>query len=514
MTVDRLQARSRVPRVSSVALAWLALASGCDPATFDRIHKRDAGNDANIADASDAMSDAGDRASMSDSLRANDASQAPPPHTGNAGAGGQGGHASLEPKRSPERGAAGAAGSQPEPGAAPVAGSTESAAAGRAAGSGGTDGTAGSPAGDMPASGAGSSMAGSGTQGPTLDACGQEVPADPSRVHILSASVMELPALAQHPAVMPRGPGLTARFGDRVLWAFGRTLSNTSMPGVLGTSTSSFSTLDNPLNLDETQPGAAMPQPLVPDLPEDRAALEGSENLVYDLGSLIPTGDDQGLLFYTVNASTLLARLLGTRVARVYLDPAGGHSLLRVEPALDFVFDATKLTFRDGLLGVDGYVYLYACSQHDDSHFDCRVARAQRDLATLSSAYTFWTGGQWSADASAAAPVISEASGRISVSYNPYLSRYLAVHFVWILNEIRLEIAERPEGPWLRLGDVTVTPNPVTDALAFQLDAIEHPELATQCGKRLLLSYLGPTLSVAADGSKLFQLRPVALEFE
>jgi hypothetical protein len=340
--------------------------------------------------------------------------------------------------------------------------------------------------------------------GPARDPCGQLLPASPSASGIRDGGVTHLPAIAQHPSVAPRPPGVTAQLAGRLLWVFGGTSYADGSTTIWSPSSYTMSDRERPLELDEARIGASFASDFIPALPEDSAGLGAQESLAYAIGSLISISAQEALLFYSAaKASGLASTQLGTRVARVEM--AG--SAARAEPLAPLLFAPDAPPFRDGLLAPDGSLYLYACPRREDSYFDCRVARAPLASATASSGYQYWTSDGWSSDVAKAVVVLSDAAGQITVSYNPYLRRYLSVHFVWILSQIALDVAQRPEGPWTRFAELEVPANSV-GGLHFMVAAIEHPELAKECGRKLLISYQRPV------SEERNELRAIEVELE
>ena len=155
------------------------------------------------------------------------------------------------------------------------------------------------------------------------------------------------------------------------------------------------------------------------------------EALHYEIGSLVPVGPTELLLFYSPirrrrTGDQLVDEPLGTRVAHVKTDLKS----IWAESEPELVFPASAPSLRSGLLGRDGNVYLYSCPQQPNAQFDCVLARAPIGSATLARAYQYRTIGGWSNDLNVAVPVLQNAGPELSVSYNPYLRRYLAVFSV------------------------------------------------------------------------------------
>jgi len=338
-----------------------------------------------------------------------------------------------------------------------------------------------------------------------MDFCGQALPVDPSASGVREDSVLILPAIEQHPGVNPRGPAVSAQLGTRVVWMFGETVRRGSSSDVVASNSFTLSNFDRPLELEEALPGALPPLSFVPEPPSD-VALGPDDTLHYEIGSLITVGPTESLLFYSLSrraapGGELVDEALGTRVVRVKTDLSTFHA----EPEPGPVFPASAPSMRSGMLGRDGNVYLYGCRENADTQVDCLLARAPVGSAALARAYQYRIVGGWSNDLGVAVPVLKNARPELSVSYNPYLRRYLAVSLGGDDNQVVLQTAERPEGPFTPLSTVALPAQIANSAYPFRA-ALEHPELSSKCGRHLLLTYLNPT----GDGN--YELRPVELE--
>jgi Domain of unknown function (DUF4185) len=334
------------------------------------------------------------------------------------------------------------------------------------------------------------------------DLCGQLRPATPAESGIdPDGGVVFLGALAQSSQVQPRAVTDVSLLGDRYWWLFGAAYK---LDSLLLANTDSISTapLDRPYELAETLPGAGVPASFLPASVADRAQLSMYEQLQHMTGNVISTGVNDGLVFYSPgalsgDANGLALRPLGTRVASVHVD---NNQDAQVTPVSELLFGANAPSFRFGLRA-EGYIYLYGCPKRSsDSHFECLLARAPVNEATKAASYKFRTTGGWSNDLNAASTVLSDTRDEISVSYNPYLQRYLAAHLVWIQAKLRLQTAPRPEGPWETFADIPLPPPEGGQISHFA--GVEHPELSARCGRQLSLTYM----HARAVGSELRRL--------
>lgn len=327
--------------------------------------------------------------------------------------------------------------------------------------------------------------------GVAMDFCGQMLPADPSASGVAAESVLIYPALAQHPSVEPRGPAISGPVGARVMWIFGETRARGDASQVVADSSYTLSAFDRRYELGEAALDAPSPISFLPPHTSDLALLGEGDSLHYELGSLVTVGPTESLLFYSpsrriTTPEGVRDERIGTRVVRIKTDLTN----IFVEPQPELLFPASAPSMRFGLSGRDGNVYSYGCQERADHQFDCLLARAPVGSTNVARGYQYRTLGGWSNDLSSAVPVLKTAQAALSVSFNPYLRRYLAVFLVSGTNQIALHTAERPEGPFTQLATVVVPRGArATGELAT---ALEHPELASKCGKHLALTYLSP----------------------
>jgi hypothetical protein len=180
------------------------------------------------------------------------------------------------------------------------------------------------------------------------------------------------------------------------------------------------------------------------------------------------------------------------------------------------LFTAPEPLFGLAAFHGDGYVKLLACAAGDPSMgrdspgggpngggggrpsaaHPCTVARAPTAKSTQRAAYEFYVqagrnGGSWTSDVSLATPVVDGNDAQLSLSWNPYLSKFLLVHSVAFGNSVVLQTAQHVEGPWSERIEVAL-PAPLEWVDMF---AREHPSAAQQCGKRIIISHWSPTAS-------------------
>jgi hypothetical protein len=179
----------------------------------------------------------------------------------------------------------------------------------------------------------------------------------------------------------------------------------------------------------------------------------------------------------------------------------GGYTAMR---------NATSL-FKPGepLFGVAAhvgaaYVKLLGCkfkaaTATEPVSWPCFVARAPLDKVMERAAYEFYVvdaqGGSWSTQLARATAVVSASDATASISWNPYLNKFLVVNGVSFDNKVVMQAASSIEGPWTERVELAL-PKPKFTA---NLEVREHPSIAQRCGQRIFVSYWSPT-EVNQDG--------------
>ncbi|WP_235871032.1 DUF4185 domain-containing protein [Rhodococcus spongiicola] len=96
--------------------------------------------------------------------------------------------------------------------------------------------------------------------------------------------------------------------------------------------------------------------------------------------------------------------------------------------------------------GGDGYVYEFGTTSGRNGA--ARLARVPANPADLEdlNEYQYWTGTVWSPNIADAEPVIEEPVSELSVQWNDYLGKYIAMYTD--VGGLKIRLADHPEGPW------------------------------------------------------------------
>jgi hypothetical protein len=99
-------------------------------------------------------------------------------------------------------------------------------------------------------------------------------------------------------------------------------------------------------------------------------------------------------------------------------------------------------------------------------------------------------------------PVLDHVPSGLSVSYDSYLGKYLAVHSGGN-NDLVLRWSAAPTGPFQQLGSIETIKAAAKAGFGLTYDGLEHPTLRSSCDDTLYASYVLPLL--ASDGKSTQQ---------
>jgi hypothetical protein len=142
-----------------------------------------------------------------------------------------------------------------------------------------------------------------------------------------------------------------------------------------------------------------------------------------------------------------------------------------------------------------GRMFLYGTVQRGGRQ-QCYLARVSADAVEDPGAYEYLASAvpKWSRSIDNAVPIFDRMPSELSVSYNAHLGRYLAVHSLDLTGTIVARTSRTAWGPWsdpVTLWDVRVPPRDYAVPYPTLIYAgKEHPELATDGGRTIYLTYI------------------------
>jgi hypothetical protein len=375
--------------------------------------------------------------------------------------------------------------------------------------------------------------------------CASEPEPAPVEPRLTSASLSATAnELAQLPfealGVTGRDAGYSAKIGRSSVWVFGDTFSTKpSADGSVLSSTWSW-TCDSSASDGAIGPFEQSPDPNAPNdpqgaakqlIPYDSAGYELAFNAFHECGSgtrgpgcSCAAADDKcgdrfalwpgPVVAYRDNANVQRALLF---YAELYVHPGDydytirGTSIARWDDprqpatrAFPTVFSATDPNLTAGAIkftsgGIE-YLYAYACAPRPGTlNADCTLGRAPfvrtRSTDALSAIldraqWRFYAGPDpdaatsWVTDPAQSVRVL-DASTTLSIQYNSFLGAYTAIYSQFATNDVYLQTAPRPEGPWSGHTTPLFSVGPVENG-KFDYYAIAHPEYdaAARSGRR------------------------------
>jgi len=157
------------------------------------------------------------------------------------------------------------------------------------------------------------------------------------------------------------------------------------------------------------------------------------------------------------------------------------------EPTL--LFGANEPPWGSAILAIEDWLYVYGCEEQmpRDLNIRCRLVRVPPDRALDRAEWRFYTGSSWSADWRAAKPVLDRACRQMSVTWDDYLGKYVAVNTRILSSELSIRTADRPEGPWSE--EIIVEGLTPPAGFPWIIPGFAHPELERDGGRVQILTY-------------------------
>ncbi len=144
----------------------------------------------------------------------------------------------------------------------------------------------------------------------------------------------------------------------------------------------------------------------------------------------------------------------------------------------------------------DDFLYIYGVRRDEAGVQRCSLARVRPEEIEHRDAYQYLqsTAPSWSPDPEHAITIMSGMPNELSVSWNPHLRAFLAVHSLDLTGRIVARTAPDPWGPWSDPVDLWRVKPPTLDySIPYPpliYAAKEHPELAEDNGRILYITYV------------------------
>ena len=347
------------------------------------------------------------------------------------------------------------------------------------------------------------------TAGAVLGCAGRSDPGQ-SEPAVRLARVIDLGVVNQDARLLGRDGGYTFRRNGRLVWVFGDTALRQSRGdgrAWLSGSWSASEDFDAADGLDllalatdsRNQPADLLPftevEATFNQAHRDQAGCAspcGARYALWPGASLADALRQRSLLFYQkvyAEPGEFNFAAVGYGVA-VWQD----ESARPERPVINTNADYPTLLFTDPIYqpGVGAWIenewlFSFVCYR-DDLDTLCRLARVRLEEVLDRDAWQFAIDEQrWTSDLDASTDLFFGAS-IMSATFNAFLDRYLVVYAEPLGGPIVMRTARLPSGPWSRPVKIT-QPLPSDNGNGWVYDGIMHPELASNSGQTLTLTY-------------------------
>jgi len=153
----------------------------------------------------------------------------------------------------------------------------------------------------------------------------------------------------------------------------------------------------------------------------------------------------------------------------------------------DLMFGQSDPSFGTSSFVSNGTLYAYGCQiTNNGADEGCRLGKVAPASAQNRAAWTFYSGnGNWSSQVGDAVSVFT-GSSIVSVSWNSFLQRYVAVYSKPFSQDVMLRTAMNPEGPW---SGEAVAFTAMQPASGNVYDAHAHSEYDANGGQTIYVTY-------------------------
>ncbi len=165
------------------------------------------------------------------------------------------------------------------------------------------------------------------------------------------------------------------------------------------------------------------------------------------------------------------------------LVPWAGPGGWRVFPADGPAYGAAVLQADMGI--TPGFDYVFGTKPGGFTN-SVYVARVPHGEEADPKAWRF--GPSWTESPAGAEPIFDDAPGDLSVSWNPHLRRFVAIHSRCFSREVVMRVSHRPEGPWSAPTVLFAVPPPSSGDAGFVYGGKEQIGLAGEGGRVLFVS--------------------------
>jgi hypothetical protein len=345
----------------------------------------------------------------------------------------------------------------------------------------------------------------------------------------LKVSVTDLGTLATNPDIVGRDGAFSAVFQGNVVWLYGDTFlanaeaQNRTLISDSWSITSDLNAQDGISGFHERLDSVGAPTMILQETPDEKAFNQahnsnncqedpcGARWALWPMSIVVDPATNIAMVFYNV-VSALPGNFnfqgVGSSVAIwqdfQQLPQRPTLSLPIVADHPDLMFNENEPTFGSTGFISNGILYIYGCgTPKNGSDKGCRLAKVAPASVQDRTAWTFYAGnGNWS---SLLGDAISVFSGDdiLSVSWNAYLQKYLAVYSQVLSQSVMMRTSPNPEGPW---SDASTAFTAVAPTQGNVYDAHAHPEYDINGGQTIFVTYSRSTSTSLASEVRLVSM--------
>lgn len=164
-----------------------------------------------------------------------------------------------------------------------------------------------------------------------------------------------------------------------------------------------------------------------------------------------------------------------------------------INDGLDILWKENEPHFAAAVLKVEDYLYLYGVVQDNDKVQKCYLARVNSKNIENIAEYEYYSNDGWTDDIKNASYLFTGMPNELSVSYNKYLNKYLAVHSLDLTGKIVARISDTPWGKWSDPFELFQVDIPDQKNLRYPTliyAGKEHPYLSKNDGRTIYITYI------------------------
>ena len=346
-------------------------------------------------------------------------------------------------------------------------------------------------------------------------------PGPPPSVRV--TSITDLGPIPVDSHILGRDGAYSGPFAGVSVWIYGDTfLTNPNADGrtLISDSWSHTSDLtvqgDGISSFQQPMDSSGAPAQLLPETPSEHSFNQahsgnpcqtqpcGDRWALWPSSIVADTVNNRALIFYSVVSSrpgTFNFQAVGNSVAlwsglnQPPLRPSFTSPVVPDHP--DLMFNANEPNFGTDAFIKNSTLYVYGCgTPTNGADKGCRLAKVDPSTVQDRSTWAFFSSnGNWSPQLSDATSVFT-GSSIVSVAWNDYLQRFVAVYSPPFSQHVMIRTAPRPEGPWSAEMNAFDAKTPASGNV---YDAHAHPEYDSNSGQTIYISYSRSTGTFASE---------------